>query len=302
MDDLSLAFYEFKFKDIIRERTDTQYEDFFSKVMKLKHKDKFMPCQPWGREGDKKNDGYLIDERHLFAVNGPRSLDQNRMINKIENDFNGALNYWEDYFERWSFVHNQQMGLPPKVNRKLMDMNMQYKMIELSFWGPNELKSIIFSLEDTYIKELLGPVPTRNNYAKLTFQDIQPVIKSISKRSNPKEEDFIPVPENKLMVNGFSDPIIQLIKAGIIRAPLVRQYLNSQTNINLGDQIAGSLKKEYEYYRDELQLEADEIYSELVKFITEEEKKSDQIYMVAVHTVLAYFFEQCTIFEGASVP
>ncbi|MEK5102759.1 hypothetical protein MKX83_12325 [Cytobacillus sp. FSL M8-0252] len=50
MDDLSKAFYEYNFKDIIRERTDTQYEEFFSKVMKLKYKDNFMPCQPWGRE------------------------------------------------------------------------------------------------------------------------------------------------------------------------------------------------------------------------------------------------------------
>ncbi|MFO1444571.1 hypothetical protein KDN24_15470 [Bacillus sp. Bva_UNVM-123] len=296
MDDLSKAFYEYNFKDIIRERTDTQYEDFFSKVMKLKHKDNFMPCQPWGREGDRKNDGYLINERYLFAVNGPRSLNQNRMINKIESDLEGALDYWEDYFDRWSFVHNQ-MGLPPKVNKKLLELNTKFEQIELSFWGPSELKDIIFSLEDFLIDEILGPIPSRTNFTNLTFEDIQPVIKSISKRSNPKEEDFIPVPEDKLMINGFSDPIIELIKTGIIRAPLVRQYLNLQTNINLGDQIAGTLKKQYEHFRDVLCLEPDDIYSELVKFISDEDKKGDQIYMVAVHTVLAYFFEQCTIFE-----
>lgn len=145
MDDLSKAFYEYNFKDIIRERTDTQYEDFFSKVMKHKHKDNFMTCQPWGREGDRKNDGYLINERYLFAVNGPRSLNQNRMISKIESDLEGALDYWEDYFNRWSFVHNQ-MGLPPKVNKKLLELNTKYKQIELSFWGPSELKKIIFRL------------------------------------------------------------------------------------------------------------------------------------------------------------
>lgn len=81
------------------------------------------------------------------------------------------------------------------------------------------------------------------------------------------------MPEDKLMINGFSDPIIELIKTGIIRAPLVRQYLNLQTNVNLGDQIAGTLKKQYEHYRDVSCLEPDDIYSELVKFISAEDKK-----------------------------
>lgn len=299
MDSLSKFFYEFNFKNIILERTDTQYEDFFSKIMQIKYNDNFMPCQPWGSDGDRKNDGYLINERYLFAVNGPRSLDQNRMIKKIESDLEGALSYWKEYFEKWSFVHNQS-ALTPKINKKLLDLNTKYTDIELSFWGPSELKKIIFSLEDVLVDEILGPIPSKNNFIKLTFEDIQPVIKSISKRSNPKEEDFIPVPKDKLMINGFSDPIIELIKTGIIRAPLVRQYLNLQTNINLGDQIASTLKKQYEYYRDVASLEPDEIYSELVNFISDEHKKSDQIYMVAVHTVLAYFFEQCTIFESVA--
>lgn len=300
MDDLSKAFYEYNFKDKIREKTDSQYEEFFSKIMKSKYKDNFLPCKPWGREGDRKNDGYLIKEKYLFAVNGPRSLNQNRMIAKIESDLEGAIDYWEEYFDKWSFVHNQ-MELPPKVNKKLLELNQKHSQLELSFWGPSDLRGMIFSLEDHLIDEILGPIPSRNNFTNLTFEDIQPVIKSISRRSNPREEDFIPVPENKLMINGFSDPILELIKTGMIRAPLVKQYLNLQSNINLGDQIAETLRNQYEHFRDESDLEPDDIYSELVNFISDENKKSDQIYMVAAHTVLAYFFEQCTIFESVSV-
>lgn len=65
--------------------------------MQTKYKDDFMPCRPWGQEGDKKNDGYLISERHLFAVNGPHSLNQPRMIKKINSDFSGAIDYWEEF-------------------------------------------------------------------------------------------------------------------------------------------------------------------------------------------------------------
>jgi hypothetical protein len=297
MDDLSRVFYELKFKDIVREKTETQYEDFFCQIMQLKHKDNFMACKPWGSDGDRKNDGYLIRERQLFAVNGPKSLNQSRMITKIESDFLGAVDYWADYFNKWSFVHNQN-ALTPKINKKLLELGTEHRQIIFSFWGPGELKNIIFSLENVYIDQILGPIPSRRNFTNLTFEDIQPVITSIAKRSNPRPDDFIPVPENKLMINGLSDPIIELIRTGMIRAPLVRQYINLQSNLDLGDQIAESLKRQYEQLRDNTNLEPDDIYSELVSFIADNDKKNNQVYMVAVHTVLAYFFEQCTIFES----
>jgi len=296
MDDLSRVFYELKFKDIVREKTEGQFEDLFSSIMQLKHKANFMPCRPWGRDGDKKNDGYLIKERHLFAVNGPSNLNQNRMIKKIESDFLGAKDYWADYFDNWSFVHNQS-ALPPKVNKKLLSLATQHYQVKFSFWGPSELKGIIFSSEESQINQILGPIPSRSNFTNLTFEDIQPVITSISKRANPKVEDLIPVPEDKLMINGFSDPIMELIKTGLIRASLVRQYLNLQPKLDLGDQIAETLKKHYEQLRENQDLDPDDIYSELVNYIADNAKKNNQIYMVAVHTVLAYFFEQCTIFE-----
>lgn len=300
MDELSLAFYDLKYKDIIREKTENEFENFFSKVMKTKFKDNFMPCRPWGQEGDKKNDGYLIKERHLFAVNGPQSLNQNRMISKIKNDFSGALDYWDKYFNKWSFVHNQN-SLPPKINKELLLLSTQYTSIKFTFWGPSEIRNIVFSLEEQFIKDILGPVPSKTNYTSLKFEDIQPVIKSISRRSNPKKEDMKPVPENKLLINGLSDPIIGLIKTGLIRAPLVREYMNLQTDLNLGDQIAETLRSHYERLRENSVLDPDDIYSELAKYITDPNKKDNQVYMVAVHTILAYFFEQCTIFESVNI-
>ncbi|MGG0482380.1 hypothetical protein GFV16_15285 [Bacillus megaterium] len=297
MDDLSKVFYEFKFKDIIHENTDTQFEDFFSSIMKIKYKDNFMPCRPWGRDGDKKNDGYLISEKHLFAVNGPSSLNQDRMIRKIETDFSGAQAYWEEYFNKWSFVHNQK-SLPPKINKTLLSLGTKHQHIRFSFWGPDELRDIVFSLEEQVIHRILGPIPSRSNFTNLTFEDIQPVITSIAKRANPSTDDFMLVPEDKLFINGFSDPIMELIRTGMVRAPLVRQYLNLQFKVDLGDQIAETLKNKYEDLRDNTNLDSDDIYSELVNYVADNDKRQDQVYMVAVHTVLAYFFEQCTIFEN----
>jgi len=297
MNQISRAFYELKFKDYIREKNGTEFEDFFSKIMKAKHQENFISCKPWGREGDRKNDGYLMSERHLFAVNGPETLNQSRMLNKINDDFNGALSHWGIYFNKWSFVHNQD-ALPPQIVEKIISLNEQHSgKIHINHWDPNKLKSIIFELDDTLVDEILGPIPSERDYTEIGFKDIQPVINAISRRATPTEENFMPVPENKLYINGLSDPIIELIRCGFKRATLVTRYFNMQTNITMGDEIENTLKLEYEKLKNQ-HLPPDDIYNGLCSFIRDEEKKDDNIYQVAVHTVLAYYFEQCTIFEG----
>jgi len=154
-------------------------------------------------------------------------------------------------------------------------------------------------LDGRQIERILGPVPTLGDYTKVTLADVQPVINAIKRKPNPKEEDFIPVPEDKIFINGFSAPIIGLIKQGLIRASLVEKYFNMSNNLTLGTEIENSLKEMYAEFRDQLpKLESDEIYNKLVESLCHSDKKSDMVHVVAVHTVLSYFFEQCTIFEG----
>jgi len=295
MNQLSKAFYEMKFKLCMYEKTGAEFEDFFSKIMSIKYQGDFIPCKAWGREGDRKNDGYLVSEKHLFAVNSPESLNQARMVEKIDADFKGALPHWE--FDKWSFVHNQE-ALPSGVVKKILELTNEHKgKIAVDQWGPAKLKRIIFELNDDLIDEILGPIPLEREYAQLGFEDIQPVIHAISRKSTPLEEDFITVPENKLFINGFSDAIIDLIKLGLTRASLVVQYINMQPNINLGDEIAGTLSAEYIRLRDKIRLHPDDIYNGLFSFVCDADKKDDSRYQVAVHTILAYFFERCTIFE-----
>jgi len=295
MDQLSKAFYELKFKNYMYEKTGNEFEDFFARIMMAKHKVDFIPCRAWGSDGDRKNDGYLVSMRHLFAVNGPETLNQSRMIEKIDTDFKGALPHWD--FDKWSFVHNQE-ALPPKIVEKILELANEYRgRIAVNQWGPSKLKCLIFELADDLINEILGPIPSIREYAQLGFEDIQPIINAISRKPTPSEGDFIPVPENKLFINGFSDAIIGVIKMGLTRASLVEQYLNMQPNISLGDEIASTLSFEYIRMRDEMRLHPDAIYNGLFSFVCDGAKKDDVRYQVAVHTILAFFFEQCTIFE-----
>ena len=53
----------------------------------------FQRVRPWGRAGDRKNDGWLPSKRILFQVYAPNEMAASEAINKIEEDFHGALNH-----------------------------------------------------------------------------------------------------------------------------------------------------------------------------------------------------------------
>ena len=56
-----------------------------------------MPCRPWGRQGDEKNDGTLKSEKTLFQVYAPNELKVAQTKKKIREDFEGAKQHWEKY-------------------------------------------------------------------------------------------------------------------------------------------------------------------------------------------------------------
>ncbi|QBD80397.1 hypothetical protein EPA93_32265 [Ktedonosporobacter rubrisoli] len=69
MDKLTRAYYEATFKAAYLEKGGNAFQDFFSEIMEKCHPSDFQRVRPWGRMGDRKNDGYLrIFERSSEEV------------------------------------------------------------------------------------------------------------------------------------------------------------------------------------------------------------------------------------------
>ncbi len=131
---LSDAYYEQKFEiEFLRAKGDA-FQTFFERVMGLAYKADFMPCRPWGREGDRKNDGYLKSERRLFQVYAPNEMDGARAKAKITEDFEGAKEHWRRHFDSWVFAHNATDGLPPHVQRLLLDFEVASPGVKIEPW------------------------------------------------------------------------------------------------------------------------------------------------------------------------
>jgi C-terminal domain 10 of the ABC-three component (ABC-3C) systems len=293
IDRISRVFFEQEFKIRFLEKKGNAFQDFFADVMEKRYPGDFIRVRPWGKSGDRKNDGYLRSKRTLFQVYAPNEMSASKCIAKIEEDFFGALPHWGEYFNKWRFAHNSKMGIGPEVTEKLLELDNKYPDIEVRQFGFEELRNEVFHLPELELSLLFGPAPSVRSMTELGLEDLEPVIIQISKGSPTREPDLRPVPKDKVDQNALSEDVEILIKAGMSRADLVRKYCRAQPTLQ--DKIAEGFRKEYRQLSGE-GLAPDEIFSRLQRFaggdrVTSPTRQS------AILAVLAFFFEECDIFE-----
>lgn len=110
MDQLTRAYYEQAYKVAFMERKGNAFQDLFSEIMEKCHPGEFERVRPWGRHGDRKNDGCIMSAGQFFQVYAPNEMSANEAISKIEEDFHGAIEHWSEHLREWAFVHNSREG------------------------------------------------------------------------------------------------------------------------------------------------------------------------------------------------
>jgi len=299
MDDLTRAFYELSFENSFLKKRGNAFQDFFSEIMEKRYPGDFVRVRPWGNVGDRKNDGYLRSERTLFQVYAPNEMKARETISKVQEDFNGALPYWKEYFDTWVFVHNSRDGLGPDVTKTLLDIDAINPQVQVGHWGYEELRQEVFTLGEADLASLLGPAPTMKNMLQLGFDSLQIVLSAIVRESPSPDQYIRPVPPNKLSANALSHHTATLLNAGMIRADLVGKFFNQWHDPTLGNEIAEAFKREYERLRSQ-NLLPDRIFQQLWRFAGGVERGAPD-HEAAVLAVLAYLFEKCEIFEESPV-
>lgn len=294
MDHLTRAFYELKFRNAFLENRGEAFQDLFSSIMEKRYPGDFIRTRPWGHQGDRKNDGYVRSTRTLFQVYAPNELEEAKTLTKIEEDYWGALPYWEEYFDTWVFVHNSVQGLGPGVERKLLDLDEGHQSIRVRWWGFEELRQVVFELAFSELASLLGPIPSRADLINIQFPEVELVLTNLEQRSSLQSDEIRPVPPRKLEANSLSDAVALLLRAGMGSSNKIRDYFGKHYDPTLGDRIAEAFRGEYETLRN-ANLAPDDIFAELQRigngmFPTPSRQ-------AATLTVLAYLFEECDIFE-----
>jgi hypothetical protein len=283
--------------DFLRSRGDG-FQLLFEKLISKRFPADFMACRPWGNVGDRKNDGYLPSKRTLFQVYAPNDMSASEAIAKIHEDFAGALQHWEKYFDTWVFVHNTHDGrLPPHVIEELLKLNQANPRITITHWGLEELMIEFRQLDLVALESWYGPAMTSVDKVNLGFEDLKAVLTHITTAqgltaSEPKE-----VPFGKIEYNLLSPAVVSFLKVGMEKAPLVKAFFDGWKNPTYGVQVVGAFKKRYSDLRDQTPtLHPDEIFGHLEEWAGGNADVTPK-HKVAVLAVLAYLFDSCDIFE-----
>ena len=288
------AYYDQKFENTFLRAKGNEFQTFFERLMGLAYKADFMACRPWGKSGDRKNDGFLKSERRLFQVYAPNEMDAAKAIAKIKEDFEGAKIHWGKHFDKWSFVHNAMDGLPPHVQELLLDFQSANEGISLDSWGLEELRLVFRRLSSDDLATWLGPAITDETKTNLGFKDLQIVLESLAAKAAPVAVIVNDVPAGKIEANDLSESTSILIKSGMAKAPLVSAFFKAWHHETLGERLAVSFRAEYARLRSTLH--PNRIFSELQAWAGGVQRGPPE-HEMAVLTVLAYYFERCEIFE-----
>jgi len=293
----SRAYYEKALECAFLRLKGNAFQDFFADLMEKRYPNgDFIRVRPWGNVGDRKNDGYLRSKRILFQVYAPNEMRVADALAKIEEDFHGALPYWKEYFDMWSFVHNARDGLSPDITRKLLDHDREHEDVSVKFWGYEDLRGVLFELSEEDVVSLLGPAPSSKDFLSLGFEDLKAVLNFIKKQPVSPTPKINSVPKDKIEINQLPPDTETLIHAGMRKSVSVGKFLKQYPDPEYGDQVVQTFRTRYEQLKSQ-GLKPDDIFLGLQIFAGGEQTK-DPKHQAAVFSVLAYLFKQCDIFES----
>lgn len=292
MDEVERAFRELQFRTAYLEKKGNEFQDWFGTIMEKRFPGDFIRVRPWGKAGDRKNDGYVTSKRWLFQVYAPNEISSTETLAKIDEDFNGARPYWDKYFDTWIFLHNSKQGLGPDVTAKLLDLNGAAPPFVVQ-WGFEELRRVTFELSPEELASLFGPVPHRRDIVSLGLDSLLPILDHIVAMKSNTDPDLRPPPADKIDRNMLSEDVAILLRAGMSRVDLVRKYFRIQPGRK--DEIAMSFRNRYDEVHSH-GLSPDLIFAALQRHAAGDGVPPPQRQSAAL-AVLAFLFEECDIFE-----
>ncbi|GFE87720.1 ABC-three component system protein [Steroidobacter agaridevorans] len=300
MDRIQQLNYEKDFRIAFLESKGDGFQRLFEKLMSKAHPNDFMACRPWGNVGDRKNDGYLSSARILFQSYAPNELSAAEATKKINEDFEGGKEYWEEYVDEWTFVHNAPDGrLGPHIIEALAKLRKNNPTIKISHCGYEEMLAKFRQLSLSDLESWFGPSLTMEANVNLGYSDLEAVLTHIRITPPPATSVVKDVSRGKIEANLLSQAVADFLKIGMQKSPLVAQFFNSWKNPTYGEQIAVAFKNKYTLLRDSTpRIHPDEIFGRLEVWAGGM-ANTTPTHKAAVLAVMAYLFDKCEIFEDA---
>jgi len=300
-DDLYIARRLFQLE--IHQRNGQDYENLFSKVMRLHNVD-FIQIKPQGPYGDRKNDGFIKSTGQYYQVYAPESpqYKEKETIEKLVTDFDGLYAYWNDTvtpIKEFNFVLNDKYkGTYPTLHPELTKIENSHKGVTCKPFLSQHLEDIFLKLPNHHIIDILGKIPTAEDISLDTSILGEVIGHLIALKDGILPEKFPANPnfEEKIVFNALSQHVATFLRYGSYQDGTLKEYFKLNST----------------FAKDDLKNTFSQLYWKALNEIPDVDNKNDlvffdivkkaypatgKIYIDAVFVLMAYFFSYCDIFE-----
>jgi len=166
MNNLDKNYLRLQFRLKVHEKNATEFQTFFENIMQEAYPD-FQKIRPYGKEGDKGNDGYRPNEGIYYQVYAPKNPNEKdaEAARKLKRDFEKLKTAWDQIskVKIFYFVFNdKRKGSSIEIEKALAELRDSNPEIEFKLFLAKDLEDIFFKLNNDAIQLLGFDIDLRN--------------------------------------------------------------------------------------------------------------------------------------------
>jgi hypothetical protein len=288
-----------KLMSLVENSFGTDFENLFHRLMQLRRPD-YVVVRTHGKLGDLGADGLGLADRTLFACYAPQSVDTDNIRKKFRGDLDSAMAQRSGEFDTFVFVHNDRRGgLHPVITKELPAAQAAYPAIGIQQLGPFKLWAEALYLDRVQMEIVLDDrIPIELVVYEIGMADIEPLLKHLEQaRVRVLADAPIVIPSiEKADYNSLGEAEQLNLQTGRTFAYLVEEYYRNLLDLHERDEVATGFQTYYRRMRAEHGDDADRVMFEMEGYVFGQARPYPKREL-AGRAVLAYFFDQCDIFE-----
>lgn len=275
-----------------------EFEDYVAAVLQQFHSDYINPT-PKGSLGDGGSDGFAESGRICYACYGSRAqtASEAALKRKVQSDFERATTCWAA-FTTWRFITNCSPG--PIVTQYIISIQQEHdglsdRPIEIRIWNEELVwTEVLTALPFGKLNHVFPGAP---GLVDIELEDLIPLLDTLSAGDKTDNVDAVaPVPFGKMEYNRLPEAHQMELNTGRRYALRINKWYQGVAAPDLHDRHAARFRRLYEQYRSVVE-DAGALLERIYVALAGNDFRMDQRRANAAYAVVAYFFDECHIFE-----
>jgi len=284
------------------------YEDLFTDIMTRRDSD-FRRIQAYGCYGDGKNDGFNPNTGAYYQVHAPLQLSKETTlatsVKKLENDFNGLFENWNDTvpIKSFKYVMNDKLnGCPALVEQKIAELKSKFSDIDFKTFTLTDLIAEFKLLDLESQQAIVGFFPTMESLTTVSIPSIRRTVDHLKtilgelpkSCENFDQEEY----DRKIEFNFLSSEISELMKKAETQTYLLEDFFNSNQDKNFKSTVRDNFNFIYKTQREShlilTERNAPIVFHNILDLSGYDRTLEAQN---AALILMSYFFISCDIYE-----